>query len=167
MFLPTTRIIEAVNAPIWAPMSGTDGSTIFTQDGTDSMTFTRVGTPTISTTQQKWGNGSGSFSYNNYIYGTYGGAWSAVWTIEFWFYGSFSSSNGMLSVGKGYDGSGRTLKMTIRNIITGAVFSHTFTDSQIPSHTRNIVMVVNRSNRNTGVGTNIRFSKWHQTKYLY
>lgn len=106
MFLPKTSLIEAVNAPIWAPMSGTNGSTIFTQDGTDSMTFTREGTPTISTTQQKWGNGSGSFSYNNYIYGTYGGVWSAVWTIEFWFYGSFSSSNGMLSVGKGYDGSG-------------------------------------------------------------
>ena len=68
---------------------------------------------------------------------------------------------------RGFNNSGRTLKMTITNIITGAVFSHTFTDSQIPSSTRNICMVVNRSNRNTGVATNIRFSKWHQTKYIY
>ena len=49
-----------------------------------------------------------------------------------------------MQMSRGYDGSGRTLKMTITNIITGAVFSHTFTDSQIPSHTRPIVMVVNR-----------------------
>ena len=68
---------------------------------------------------------------------------------------------------RGFNGSGRTLKMTITNIITGAVFSHTFTDSQIPSSSANIAMVVNRSNRNTGVATNIRFSKWHQTKYIY
>ena len=72
-----------------------------------------------------------------------------------------------MQMSRGYDGSGRTLKMTITNIITGAVFSHTFTDSQIPGSSRNIVMVVNRSNRNTGVVTNIRFSKWHQTKYIY
>ena len=68
---------------------------------------------------------------------------------------------------RGFNGSGRTLKMTITNTITGAVFSHTFTDTQIPSHSGNIAMVVNRSNRNTGVATNIRFSKWHQTKYIY
>lgn len=72
-----------------------------------------------------------------------------------------------MQMSRGYDGSGRTLKMTITNIITGAKFTHTFTDTQIPSHTRNITMVVNRSNRNTGVATNIRFSKWHQTKYIY
>lgn len=72
-----------------------------------------------------------------------------------------------MQMSRGFNGSGRTLKMTITNIITGAVFSHTFTDSQIPASSRNITMVVNRSNRNTGVATNIRFSKWHQTKYLY
>lgn len=72
-----------------------------------------------------------------------------------------------MQMSRGYNGSGRTLKMTITNIITGAVFSHTFTDTQIPAHSRNITMVVNRSNRNTGVATNIRFSKWHQTKYIY
>ena len=72
-----------------------------------------------------------------------------------------------MQMSRGYNGSGRTLKMTITNIITGAVFSHTFTDAQIPAHSRNIAMVVNRSNRNTGVATNIRFSKWHQTKYIY
>ena len=72
-----------------------------------------------------------------------------------------------MQMSRGYDGSGRTLKMTIKNIITGAEFTHTFTDTQIPSHTRNIAMVVNRSNRNTGVATNIRFSKWHQTKFIY
>ena len=72
-----------------------------------------------------------------------------------------------MQMSRGFNGSGRTLKMTITNIITGAVFSHTFTDSQIPSHSGNICMVVNRSNRNTGVATNIRFSKWHQTKYIY
>lgn len=72
-----------------------------------------------------------------------------------------------MQMSRGFNGSGRTLKMTITNIITGAVFSHTFTDSQIPASSRNIAMVVNRSNRNTGVATNIRFSKWHQTKYLY
>ena len=72
-----------------------------------------------------------------------------------------------MQMSRGYDGSGRTLKMTITNTITGAVFTHTFTDSQIPASSRPIVMVVNRSNRNTGVATNIRFSKWHQTKYIY
>ena len=75
-----------------------------------------------------------------------------------------------MQMSRGYHGgvgNTRTLKMTIINIITGAVFSHTFTDSQIPSSSANIAMVVNRSNRNTGVVTNIRFSKWHQTKYIY
>ena len=72
-----------------------------------------------------------------------------------------------MQMSRGFHGSGRTLKMTITNIITGAVFTHTFTDSQIPSSSTNICMVVNRSNRNTGVATNIRFSKWHQTKFIY
>ena len=72
-----------------------------------------------------------------------------------------------MQMSRGYDGSGRTLKMTIKNIITGTEFTHTFTDTQIPSYSRNIAMVVNRSNRNTGVATNIRFSKWHQTKFIY
>jgi hypothetical protein len=68
---------------------------------------------------------------------------------------------------RGFNNSGRTLKMTITNIITGAVFLHTFTDTQIPASSRAITMVVNRSSRNSGVATNIRFSKWHQTKYIY
>ena len=75
-----------------------------------------------------------------------------------------------MQMSRGYHGgvgNTRTLKMTIINIITGAIFSHTFTDTQIPASSRNIVMVVNRSNRNTGVATNIRFSKFHQTKYIY
>ena len=72
-----------------------------------------------------------------------------------------------MQMSRGFHGSGRTLKMTITNIITGAVFTHTFTDSQIPSSSKAICMVVNRSNRNTGVATNIRSSKWHQTKYIY
>ena len=72
-----------------------------------------------------------------------------------------------MQMSRGYDGTERTLKMSIKNIITGAEFTHTFTDTQIPSHTRPIAMVVNRSNRNTGVATNIRFSKWHQTKFIY
>lgn len=61
----------------------------------------------------------------------------------------------------------RTLKMTITNIVTGAVFEHTFTGLNTPEPTRNICIVVNRSNRNTGVATNIRFSKCHITKFLY
>lgn len=61
----------------------------------------------------------------------------------------------------------RTIKMTLTNTITGDVFTHTFTGLLAPSYSKNITICVNRSNRNTGVATNIRFSKFHITRFIF
>lgn len=57
--------------------------------------------------------------------------------------------------------------LTLTNIVTGKVFSTTVTGSQLPDTTMSFSSVINRSNRNTGVATNIRASKINVSRLLY
>jgi len=59
------------------------------------------------------------------------------------------------------------IKMTLTNIITGATISHTFTYTEVPMLYVNVLCVINRNNRNTGVATNIRPSKIHYSRLIY
>jgi hypothetical protein len=61
----------------------------------------------------------------------------------------------------------RNIKLTLTNIITGATISHTFTGVQNPTSNANFFITANRSNRNTGVSTNIRVAKIHVTRKLF
>lgn len=61
----------------------------------------------------------------------------------------------------------RYIKMTLTNIITGATISHTFPYTETPVLNRNVLCVINRNNRNTGVATNIRPSKIHYSRLIY
>ncbi len=57
--------------------------------------------------------------------------------------------------------------LTIRNIVTGKVFSQTLTGAQIPSGSDVYLLMVNRGNRNTGVSTSIRMSQMKGISKLY
>jgi len=63
--------------------------------------------------------------------------------------------------------SERFVKLTITNLITGAIISNTFTSGQTPVLNRAYATTVIRSNRNTGVATNIKFSKIHVIRKTY
>lgn len=53
----------------------------------------------------------------------------------------------------------RFVKLTITNLITGATFTHTFPYTETPVLDRAYATTVMRSNRATGVATNIKFGK--------
>lgn len=53
----------------------------------------------------------------------------------------------------------RFVKLTITNLITGATATHTFPYTETPVLDRPYATTVIRSNRNTGVATNIKFGK--------
>jgi len=61
----------------------------------------------------------------------------------------------------------RIITLTLTNIVTGATISHTFTGVNNSTSSAAFSITVNRSNRNTGVATNIRVSKIHVTRKLY
>lgn len=59
------------------------------------------------------------------------------------------------------------IKLTLTNLINGAVISQTFTGLECPDLNRAFINTVNRSNRNTGVATAIRWIKTHiKSKYF-
>lgn len=59
------------------------------------------------------------------------------------------------------------IKLTLTNLINGAVISHTFTGLECPDLSKAFINTVNRSNRNTGVATAIRWIKTHiKAKYF-
>lgn len=59
------------------------------------------------------------------------------------------------------------IKLTLTNLINGATISHTFTGLQCPDLNKSFINTVNRSNRNTGVATAIRWIKTHiKAKYF-
>jgi hypothetical protein len=49
-------------------MGGANGSTIFTDSSSNAFSFSRSGTPVISTSQSKFGGSSGSFPGSGYIF---------------------------------------------------------------------------------------------------
>lgn len=57
--------------------------------------------------------------------------------------------------------------LTLTNIVTGKTFSTTVTGAQLPDTAMSFSSVINRSNRNTGVATNIRASKINVSRLLY
>lgn len=61
----------------------------------------------------------------------------------------------------------RFIKMTLTNLITGATISHTFPYTESPVLDRSVITCCVRSNRNTGVATNMRFGKLHLTRKAY
>jgi len=61
----------------------------------------------------------------------------------------------------------RYIKMTLTNLITGATISHTFPYTESPVLDRSVVTTCIRSNRNTGVATNLKFGKIHYTRKIF
>lgn len=92
MFAPVFNNLTYSYAQLLLPMTGANNSTTFTDTSPFSRTITRYGDAKISTTQSKWGNGSGYFdgsgdylttpSSANYAMG------SSNFTIEMWFFTS-------------------------------------------------------------------------------
>jgi len=80
-------------------MDGTNGSTNFVDSGPNAMAISRSGTPTISTTQSKFGEASGFFDGTaGYIFPPTTAAFSfgtADFTIESWVYPTRSASGNL------------------------------------------------------------------------
>jgi hypothetical protein len=60
-----------------------------------------------------------------------------------------------------------TLKLTLTNLTNKAVITHTFTYLEISSITSGMFLNCLRSNRNSGIAANLRFSKLHLTRKMY
>jgi hypothetical protein len=59
---PPTGDPDFASVSLLLPFDGADGSTVFTDESSNNLTITRVGTPVISTTQSKWGGSSAFFN---------------------------------------------------------------------------------------------------------
>jgi hypothetical protein len=92
MFFPVTGDENRTSVKLHLPMTGTDGSTVFSDTSNSPLTITRGGNPlpTIVTAQSRWGQGSGYFPQNTSgqlhpkLQATLPSAISGLFTFEVW-----------------------------------------------------------------------------------